>query len=55
MFEELNLDVTKNLHVIKNDLVRKACLDKYLKANPKKTQKEGVKVTATESIIMFKN
>ena len=54
VFEGLNLDVTKNLHVIQNDQIRKACLDKYLKANPRKTKQEGVKATATENIVMFK-
>ena len=55
VFEQMNLDVTTNLHIIQNDLVRKACLDKWLKANPKKSKSDGIKATASESISMFKN
>lgn len=55
VFEQLNLDASSNLHIIQNDLVRKACLDKWLKANPRKSKSEGVKATVSESINMFKN
>ena len=41
-FEDLNLDFTKNLHIIQNDQIRQACLEKYLKANPKKSKQEGL-------------
>jgi len=46
VFGILDLDTKKNLHIIQNDLVRKACLDKYLKENPKKSVNDGVKATA---------
>ena len=46
VFEELNLDVTKNLHIIQNDQIRQTLVEKYLKANPRKSVQEGVKATA---------
>jgi len=55
VFGILDLDTKKNLHIIQNDLVRKACLDKYLKENPKKSVNDGVKATAQKSINMFKD
>ena len=54
-FRSMNLNPKRNLHVIQNDLVRKACLDKWRKENPKKPINDGVKATVQLSINNFKD
>ena len=46
VYQKLRLVPEKNLHVIQNDLVRMACLDRWMKDNPRMTKNEGVKATA---------
>lgn len=52
-FKELNLDETKNLHIIRNDHTRKVCLDEWLAENPRKSVADGMKATSQKHITMF--
>ena len=54
-FKQMGIDEDNNVAIIQNDLVRKACLDNWLKENPRKSVAEGIKATAQKSINMFKD
>ena len=45
-FKGLNLNESKNLHIIRNDHTRKVCLEQWLKENPRKSVADGMKATA---------
>ena len=54
-FKQMGIDEDKNISILQNDLVRKACLENWLKENPRKSVSEGIKATAKKSISMFKD
>ena len=45
VFQEMGTS-PDNLHIIQNDYIRKKSLDNWLKKNPRKTVKEGIKATS---------
>ena len=43
---QMNIDKRRDLFVIQNDAVRKACLDQWRSENPRKSVSDGIKATA---------
>lgn len=54
-FDQMGLSKAKNLKIIQNDLVRKQCLDQWVKQNPNKSISEGVKATGHMATNVFKD